>query len=146
MRKTIKKPSGLVLIAFVLLAACTPISADQLSGTSWVLVSLDGKTQVGEIIGGRAVTLYFESSGEAGGSGGCNSFGATYEADPANGSISFSEIVSTLMACTDEGVGDVEAAYFAALSTADRYEVTGDSLTITGGGHSLVFVRISEGM
>jgi heat shock protein HslJ len=136
----------LLIFLLLLLAACAPSPAGQdLVGTSWSLVSLDGNTQVGEALGGQAVTLAFITSTEAGGSGGCNSFGATYDANSANGSISFSNIISTLMACLDEGIGEVEANYFAALSSAGHYQVNGGSLTISGGGHTIVFERTSEG-
>ena len=45
------------------------------------------------------------------------------------------------MACTDAGIDEVEVAYFAALNAADHYQVAGETLTITGGGHRLVFER-----
>lgn len=134
------------LLGLLLLAACAPAPTGQdLVGTSWVLTSIDGNAEIGEALGGKAVTLAFTSDSEAGGSGGCNSFGARYEADPARGSIAFSEIVSTLMACLDEGVGDVEAVYFEALNMADRYQIEGDRLTITGGGHTMLFARTPAG-
>ena len=132
------KTFGFLILFSIFLAACAPSASNQLTGTSWLLVSLDGNTQVGEALGGQPVTLGFTSSTEAGGSGGCNSFGAKYEAS-STGSISFSEIVSTLMACTQEGVGDVETAYLDALNAADHYEIAGTTMTITGGGHTLEF-------
>lgn len=132
-----------LLLASILLSACAPIS-NPLSGTSWVLVSLDGNTQVGEALGGAAVTLSFTSANEVGGSGGCNSFGGKYAV--RDSTIRFTELVSTLMACTGAGIGDVEAAYFAALNFAEHYEITlceacpnPEKLTISGGGHTLVF-------
>lgn len=144
MNKTFNKV-GFILAVLMFLPAYAPTRAGQdLLGSSWVLVSLDGDTQVGEVIGGQAVTLSFEGSSQAGGSGGCNSFGAAYSANPATGSISFSEIVSTLMACTGEGIGEVEAIYFATLNGAESYEQAGNKLTISGGGHTLVFERTSK--
>ena len=142
----------LLFAGLLLLVACAPVPPGQdLVGTGWTLVSLDGNTQVGVALGGQEVTLVFTSSTEAGGSGGCNSFGATYEANSSTSSIAFSDLVSTLMACTVEGIGDVEAAYLASLGAADQYEITlceacpnPESLTITGGGHTLFFERTSE--
>jgi heat shock protein HslJ len=138
----------LALALGLLLAACAPgASGNELAGTSWRLVSLDGNTQLGTAIGGQDVTLVFDANGSAGGSGGCNSYGGRYSTG-ANGSISFSDIVSTLMACMDSGIMDVEAAFFEALSAADHYEITQceacanpETLTISGGGHTLVFNR-----
>lgn len=130
-------------IAVLLLTACTSASPGQdLVGSSWELVSLDDEPVAGRKMEGIAVTLEFMSSTEAGGSGGCNSFGAEYSAT-TDGSIDFSNIFSTLMAC--EIGSDVEAAYFSALDVSDRYQVDGQTLTITGNGHVLVFERTSEG-
>ncbi len=140
MHASTRKIFGFWILCFILLTACSPGASSQLAGTSWKLVSLDGNTQVGEALGGQSVTLGFTSGAEAGGSAGCNSFGAKYEAS-SNGSISFSEIISTLMACTQEGVGEVETAYLDVLNAAEHYEVSATSLTITGGGHTLVFER-----
>jgi heat shock protein HslJ len=136
----------LAIILGLLLAGCAPgASGKELAGTSWQLVSINGNVQVGAAIGGQDVTLVFDANGGAGGSGGCNSYGGSYSAG-ADGSISFSDIVSTLMACTDGGIMEVEAAFFDALNAADHYEVTQceacvnpETLTITGGGHTLVF-------
>lgn len=130
------------LLALLLLAACSPAAdSNALAGTRWELHSLDGNDQVGAAIGGQPVTLSFDSATEVSGSGGCNGFGGSYSADANAGSISFSELVSTLMACQAEGVGEVEAQYFAALNAATDYSVSADTLTITGAGHTLIFVR-----
>ncbi len=144
MNNIFAKSFVLLFLCMLLLPACAPAPANQLSGTSWVLVSLDGNVQVGEAISGQPVTLAFTSDTEVGGSGGCNSFGGKYTA--TGSAISFSEIAATLMACTGEGIGEVEAAYFAALNSADHYEIVlceacanPEIFTITGGGHTLVF-------
>jgi heat shock protein HslJ len=134
---------SILLLGALLLGACasTPNPGDnELAGTNWVLVSLDGDEQVGEAIGGQAVTLQFMSETEVGGSGGCNSFGGDYQSDVRSGTVSFSNIVSTLMACVDEGIGEVETQYFEALNAASHYELANGQLSITGGGHMLVFV------
>jgi heat shock protein HslJ len=134
----IKTPLLLVLVS-LLITACAP-APNELTGTSWVLVSLDGNTQVGAAIGGQPVTLAFSSETEAGGSGGCNGFGAKYQANVSTGAISFSDLVSTLMACLDSSVMELEGAYFTALNAAETYSVSGTRLTIRGGG-TLVFAR-----
>ena len=129
---------ALLILGTIILVSCASAPSTQLVGTTWVLTNLNGNTQVGEALGGQPVTLGFTSNTEAGGSGGCNGFGAKYEAG-SDGTILFSQIISTLMACTQQGVGDVETAYLDALNSADHFEVAGNILTITGGGHSLVF-------
>lgn len=140
MNTNIKYVSVAMLLC-LLLAACSPAPADHpLTGTSWTLQSLDGNTQVGVALGGQAVTLDFTSETEVSGSGGCNGFGGSYQADADTGAITFSSIVSTLMACEDEGIGETETQYFAALNAATNYSLSGAILTITGGGYTLVFV------
>lgn len=130
--------SSLVL---VLLAACVPSpSESDLVSTNWRLLSLDG-TEVNATTGGQAITLEFISATEAGGSGGCNSFGADYSANSDTGAVSFTNLISTLMACEANGVTELEGQYFEALSAAMTYIRSGDSLTISGGGHTLVFVK-----
>jgi heat shock protein HslJ len=134
------------LLSALLLSACgsptsTPVTDNELQGTSWVLQSIDGNDQVGEVIGGQAVTLTFASDTQVDGSGGCNGFGGDYRSDVRTTTVSFTNIVSTLMACQAEGVGEIESQYFSALAAATDYELSGDTLTITGGGYILVFVR-----
>jgi heat shock protein HslJ len=105
---------------------------DALAGTSWVLVSVDGTTMPDD-----RMTLSFDANGSAGGNGGCNSFGSDYEID--GGSIHFTMLISTMMAC-DMPVMDREQTYFAALQTATGYELDGNRLVITyGEGQELVF-------
>jgi len=141
------KPKGIAFLIFaaLLLAACAAPGSGALAGTSWVLQSLDGSNQVGAALGGQPITLQFTSASEVGGFGGCNSYGGSYRAGSAG--ISFRDIVSTLMACADENVTSLESAYFQALNAANSYAITlcescanDQTLTLTGGGHTLVFV------
>ncbi len=139
------KNFSLIVLSSLLLAACAAPASGALAGTSWVLQSIDGNRQVGAAIGGQPVTLQFTSATEMGGSGGCNSYGGSYQA--SGGRISFGEIMSTLMMCADEDVAAVETAFFAALGAIDSYAITEceacanpQTLTLVGGGHTLVFV------
>jgi heat shock protein HslJ len=134
----IKSPILFVFFS-LLFAACRPAPSSELTGSSWRLVSLDGNAHVGAALGGQSVTLIFSSNTEAGGSGGCNSFGGSYEANASTGTISFSELVSTLIAC-EEPIMSVETAYFEALNATQSYSISGSQLTISGGG-TLVFER-----
>lgn len=93
------------ILVLLLLVACAPArNESDLVSTNWRLQSLDGNQQIGEAIGGQPITLTFTSETEAGGSGGCNSFGADYSINPQTGAISFTNLISTLMACQTEGV------------------------------------------
>jgi heat shock protein HslJ len=119
----------------------TPGAANPLAGSQWNLESfgpIGSETPVGE---GSTITLEFGAGGQAGGSGGCNSFGTQYEVQ--DGVLSFGQIASTLMACTDEGVMDQEQRYFQALQNAGEFSLDADRLTILydDGQGALIFVK-----
>jgi heat shock protein HslJ len=145
---------ALIFLTAFLLTACAsnlpPAPSElHLSETSWVLLSIDENDQVGEVIGSEPVTLNFASESEVNGFGGCNSYSGSYDPDTQTASISFTDIVSTMIACEDAAVMNAETLFFEGLNTAASFEVssdaipvTGDRLTITGGGHTLVFVSL----
>jgi heat shock protein HslJ len=103
----------------------------ELAGSSWQLQSIDGSSDLA-----ATPTIQFSES-DAAGSGGCNSYSGSYEANASAGSISISQVVSTLMAC-EEPINALEAEFFGALQSATRYEINGGTLTIFG-EHTLVF-------
>ncbi|MGH2605184.1 MAG: META domain-containing protein [Anaerolineales bacterium] len=111
-------------------------SSEGLAGTRWSLVALNGRAP---LPAPGPITLEFEIGGRAGGNSGCNSYGATYVA--RGGSLTFSEVVSTLRACVDPSLNDQEAAYLRALSAVATYEVSEDQLILrdAGGATALVF-------
>jgi len=120
--KTLKTLFVLTLGLILTLAACSPApDVVDLEGTSWLLLEINGQP----VIEGSDPTLVFEDD-SIGGDGSCNVFGGDYEAE--NGSISFSNIFSTLMFCED--TSEQEAAYFAALEAADGYQVENGNLQI----------------
>jgi heat shock protein HslJ len=121
-------------------ATLAPDGDNELANTSWLLVSFGATGSDMPVLEGTTITLEFESATQLGGSGGCNSYGADYTAQ--NGTISVGEVVSTLMACVEEGVTEQEQEYLAALSAAEEYELTADQLTIwyNGGAGVLTYV------
>jgi putative lipoprotein len=72
------------------------------------------------------------------GSSGCNGFGGKYIVE--GDQITFSEIVSTLMACDDARMAQ-EAAVLAVLSDTATYTIDGSTLTLTNNDVVLVFAR-----
>jgi putative lipoprotein len=102
--------------------------AASLANTQWRLVSFGAPGAETPVVEGSAITLEFKAEGEAGGSGGCNSYGGQYQVQ--GDTLSFGDVMSTLMACVDEGISQQEQAYFQALQTVGRFELAGDQLTI----------------
>jgi heat shock protein HslJ len=96
-------------------------AADNLSGSRWNLVSLDGQPP----IEGSTITLDF-LNGDLGGSAGCNSYSAPYTLD--GDTLSVGTATSTMMAC--EGVMDQETLYLAMLGSAESLAAAEESLTI----------------
>ncbi|MBI3439604.1 MAG: META domain-containing protein [Proteobacteria bacterium] len=92
-------------IAFsLLLAAC--VNGPQTTGDdeptpyivgSWKLTSVAGAP----VLGGTNPTRTLTSDGHANGNGGCNGFGGSYTR--AGDTLTFSRMISTMMACTRPG-------------------------------------------
>lgn len=96
-------------------------------------------------IGGAAVTLIDGSDitldvdgAEIGGTSACNSYGGT--ATIADGKISVGELAVTEMACTADGVMELEQVYLSSLGDG-TYTVDGDTLTLTFGDDVWEFER-----
>lgn len=128
----------LVILVVMVLTACSSNETsvgDPLSGTSWELVYY----RKSRVIEGVAVTATFEG-GQVKGSSGCNSYSGSYQVE--GGKISFSPLMSTLMACPDpDGVMDQEAMFLAWLQDAQTYQIQDDQLMIfRSDGEALTFI------
>ena len=124
----------MALLLSVLLASCSLANQDNLGGTTWQVVALDGV----EPIQDSTLTIEF-LDGQVSGSAGCNHFGGGYRVKGEE--IEFDSIYSTEMYCMDpEGIMDQEMKFLQLLSGAVRYTDTGDELLIyAGDGLSLKF-------
>jgi len=109
-----------------------------LENTHWSLVSFGSPGAERPLVEGSTITLMF-AGGQAGGFGGCNSYGSEYRIE--GNSISFEQIVSTLVACAEETVTRQEQEYFQALGSASSYEISGNQLMITYDEGLLVFEK-----
>jgi putative lipoprotein len=114
-------------------------TSQTLSGTQWTLDSIGAKPRIAE----SNVTLLFDSAqpGNAGGFGGCNSYGGKYE---QNGpSLTFADVASTLRACVAEGITEQETEYHLALRSARRFEIKAERLYLvdSAGTRLLVFSK-----
>lgn len=94
----------------------------------WAIEKVNGKTAVGE----TAPFLKFEPSEKrVYGNNGCNVINASYQYNPADSTLTFSNLVSTMMACGMTGITDIEIN--AALDAARYYtwSLNGDDYLIT---------------
>jgi heat shock protein HslJ len=119
----------------------TPGAADPLAGTQWNLETFGPAGAETPLVSGSTITLEFGEDDQAGGSGGCNTYGGEYQVQ--DGALSLGEIISTEKACLEEGVMEQEQRYYEALQTAAGFELAGDRLTITydAGQGRLNFVK-----
>jgi putative lipoprotein len=103
-----------------------------LAGTSWRASSVDGAAPVA----GREPTIAFTED-RISGTTGCNQYFGGYTYD--DGTIGFSPIGMTMMAC-DDAVGDVESAFTKALGGATGAAIDSQGrLVLSGPDGSLLF-------
>lgn len=123
-------PATSVLLWVVLIAGCAAQAGPDLNATRWSVVELNGHAPVA----GSSLTMGFEDGG-VGGSSGCNTYGGRYEIEGS--SIVISDLVSTLMACTDP-LNAQEGEFLGALSQAASFEVSGGRLILKDGSSSTI--------
>lgn len=120
-----------------------PVVESSLANTKWVLFSFGWPgahtgVEATPVIDGSTITLEFGSGGQAGGSGGCNSYSTHYEEQ--GNKLSIGQIIRTLIACEAGGVDQQEQRYFRALETAREFEQAVDHLVIWyGDGQDVLF-------
>jgi heat shock protein HslJ len=138
---------GVVLAALVALSAgCgsdsggggeSSTSAAALAGTSWRLTGWSVSSQDPNDF---TVTAEFKD-GRIGGKSAVNQYGGSYTAGD-DGSISFGELVSTMMAGPEPDM-KAEQTYLALLEAAGKFRIEGDTLTLSDaqGNDSLIYTR-----
>jgi heat shock protein HslJ len=129
----------LLLLLMFFLSACGQMQSS-LANSSWLLKSYGLVNAQKDVLPNAPVTLEVdESEKQAGGSGGCNSYGGDLTVQ-AN-SLSVRNIVSTLIACTEPGVAEQETTYLGLLQRVTVFETTETTLTLSAGDERLEFVR-----
>jgi heat shock protein HslJ len=105
----------------------------------WLLESGSLNGESIPMVDGHPITLVFDADlEEAGGVSACNSYFGRYTLTGSE--LTFSDLGSTMMACTPEEVMDSESQYLAALDLVETFSVDGGDLTLQGEGVDLVFV------
>ena len=133
---------GRHLLTFTLIVlSLTPgCSRSPIDSTHWTLVEMGTEDQMAPLIDGTEIRLEFAAmDGIVRGVAGCNTYSASYTADAET--VDIGEIISTRIHCDPPEVMEQEARYLQALSEAERFELEGDELTLTGGVLTLVFER-----
>ena len=128
-----KKVIYLAAAAIVSLSACNSTkkaggkSAATLKDTYWKLVELNGKP-IKDDADRKEVFLFFSSKeNHAGGNGGCNGYGGSYELKDNGFSLRFGNMIRTQMACP--GL-ELEDEYLKVLENTDSYYVYSDTLQL----------------
>ena len=109
------------------------------TANAWVLEAgtLDGSDI--PIVDGYPITLIFDQpEGTAGGKSACNQWFGGYTL--SGNELTFTDVGGTMMACTDEGVMESEAAFLDAMSQVELFTIEGDQLNLSGEAVDLVFV------
>jgi heat shock protein HslJ len=124
------------LCLLTLMPACSE-DPQALLGRTWILDPSAIATLGIEVPAGTRVDLVFREDGTAGGTAGCNTYGAGYEASGAD--LSFDEIRVTAMACQPDSLMTLEQGYLDLLAQTDSFQIAaeGTSLILSGGPHPL---------
>lgn len=132
----LRSDDGKTEIKFVNMPVPNAPAETGLTGKVWELTQIentaDGTVETPST--GVLPTLEFTEDGKISGNGGCNGFGGLYATAEGN-KVTFTEIISTLMACDNT---DIETVYFNGLNGAESYAFDGDMLKITASGGTVV--------
>jgi heat shock protein HslJ len=87
-----------------------------LGGSRWIATMINnGRGGVASLVEGSVATAEFGTDGRVSGSGGCNRYSGEYTLEGDD--LAIGPLAATRMACLEpEGIGEQEAAYFAALA------------------------------
>jgi len=137
MSMTVRPTSLLLVVASALAMTACETSAtqgqDRLAAWDWTAVSIDGKPVVQK---GR-VTLSI-ADGRVSGRGGCNRYSGTVDYDRST--LTIGPLISTKMACPENGLMVLETAYLGALQTARSYRFADDgALTINTASGAIAY-------
>jgi len=110
-------------------------------------VGLEGRKWMLETIGTRrslvavkdAFEVFDEQKSSAGGNSGCNVYGGSYT--ERNGTLSITEIMSTMRACEEGDRMDVERSLLIGLRSSNRYEIRDGRLYLYRGANLLLTFR-----
>ncbi|NED95331.1 META domain-containing protein [Phytoactinopolyspora alkaliphila] len=113
-----------------------------LAGTYWGLDELSADDSTTEIPDDVGAYLLLED-GAVGGNTGCNTFGGNAEINEDDGTVEFSEVFSTMRACSG-AQGESDSAMMAVLQGTVMVEIDGESLTLTNAQGDSLQLSVTE--
>ncbi len=132
--------AGLLLLVSALLSACGS-EENLLADTEWRLVALGDADAPAEVVGDA--TVEFTTATDMTGWTGCNSYGARYSARESD--LRLDELMWTEAGCPSDALFRQEQRMQDSLAMVERFEVSGDRLTLhSRGGQVLVFGRVEK--
>lgn len=135
-----KKYLLILLIVGLAVTACSARNEEPAASLigSWKLTSYGSVGAPQPAVEDTEAGITFNEDGTVAGNSGCNGFGGNYTVD--SDQLTFSEIVSTLMAC-EEPLMSQEGAVLKVLTDAATYKIEGNTLTLTNNDMVLVLTR-----
>jgi heat shock protein HslJ len=123
------------LLALALLGACatSPVAEEQLGPSKWSVVSIDGSAPVSP----RAAVEFLPDRISA--TAGCNGLGGEWST--MDGHLITGPFVSTMMFC--DGLMEQESALGALFASKPAFVLSGDRLTLEGGGHKVELRKVN---
>lgn len=136
----VKKYLLTLLIFTLAIAACSAGNESASLVGSWNLTSYGPAGSPTPAVADSGAILTFNQDGTMTGNAGCNGLGGTYKVD--DDKVTFSDIVSTLMACDDARMQQ-EGAVHQVLTDTATYKIEGSTLTLTNNDLVLMLTKAS---
>jgi heat shock protein HslJ len=136
----VKKYLFLLLVVVLALYGCNAQGASASLIGTWILTAYGSSASSSPAVPDSGAEITFNEDETVIGNSGCNGFGGKYTVK--GDQITFSEIVSTLMAC-DAARMTQEAAVHRVLSDTATFKIEGAILTLTNNDMALVLTRVS---
>src|SRR5262245_31452219 len=99
------------------------------TGVTWQLRAMQGPAQDLQDLRSANVTLKFDGQGLATGNSPCNSYSAPYQ-EGTGQALTFGNVLSTLRACVDPSLNQLETDYYNALKGVTSYSFDGATLRL----------------
>jgi heat shock protein HslJ len=136
----VKKILLILAVISLAISACSSGEASASLIGAWDLTAYGPAASPSPVVPDSGAQVTFNEDGTVGGNSGCNGFGGNYAVE--GDQITFSEIVSTLMACDDARMAQ-EAAVHKVLTDTAMYKIEGSTLTLTNNDMVMVLTRVS---